>query len=117
MRDGNRKTGFIPPPVEYRTPNIATMPPLSSWAAVGQFFGGFFGGAAASALAWFAGWQSELLLQFALGGLAVKFVVGIAFLFVRRRRLIGAGVLVSIALGTMVFGGGLVYWLVTCKFN
>jgi hypothetical protein len=117
-REDEGMRGFIPPPMPFRNrPVRPPSPPLSSWEAVGQFFGGLLGGAVVSAFAWFVGWKSELLLQFALGGLAIKFAVGIAFLFVRGRKLIGAGVLVSIALGIMIVGAGAVYILVTCKFN
>jgi hypothetical protein len=72
-----------------------------------QFLIGALGGAAVSAVAWIAGWKfingNAGVVVFIVPG--VKLVAGITLLCLPRWRGLGAGIMVSIALGFLIFFG------------
>jgi hypothetical protein len=87
-----------------------TPPPLSPLAAVAQFLGGVAGGAGVLALFALPGLHStrNLIRFMPLALLCLNLVIGVGFLLVPRRRLIGAGFLGSLAFCFLVSGAVLI---------
>ena len=108
MIDPNRQTPHQPPPL----PPMARFarPPLPSQPGrvVLLFFLGLGLGVAVSILVWIFGWE-----RFSFEGSTVaiilvpslKLAAGLGLVFTPRWRSLGAGILVSIALGVLIFGG------------
>ncbi|MDB5291812.1 MAG: hypothetical protein JWL69_3053 [Phycisphaerales bacterium] len=100
-------SGNRPTPLEYRTAGAARSPEerRKIWR---RFFGGLILGTLVSAVIWVAGFDRLVnhgsgLALFLVPG--VKFGAGITALCMRGWRSFGAGILVSIALGFLIFFG------------
>ena len=111
MTNPNAQSPNQPPPVPPMRNRVPT--PSRPGRKVLLFFVGLVVGACVSALIWIAGWQH---LKIDGGSFAVAIVVvpilklgiGLFLVFVPRWRTLGAGILVSIALGALMFGGMLI---------
>jgi hypothetical protein len=91
---------------DYSTPR-AGPPPVPPGRIILQFFAGLLGGGAISAVVWILGFNAVtgpgnggLLLLIVPG---VKLAIGITFLCIRGWRMLGGGILLSIALGFLIF--------------
>ncbi|HZK81463.1 MAG TPA: hypothetical protein VFC46_10360 [Humisphaera sp.] len=84
------------------------LPPPSAGKTLLWFFVGLIAGTALSAIVWVGGFKS-MDSTFASGAIliipAVKLTTGIIFLCRRGWRSLGAGILVSLALGFLIFFG------------
>jgi hypothetical protein len=94
-------------PLSYQSAGSAPGVHTSHWSVLARFFAGLILGAVVSAIIWFAGWN---LLDKGNGSILLivpgaKLVVGIVFICIRGWRSFGAGILVSIALGVLIFFG------------
>lgn len=95
--------------LDYQPPFAGTAPPKSNLRFLWLFLAGLIGGSAVSAVAWIGGWESmnndsqlQVLVWIIPG---TKIIVGTLFCCIRGWRGLGAGLLVSIALGFLIFFG------------
>ncbi|HET6249776.1 MAG TPA: hypothetical protein VFE47_18950 [Tepidisphaeraceae bacterium] len=104
----------VPPaPLGYQNGPIPAIPrtTYSARDTLIRFFAGLLLGAAVSAILWVGGWKyvttgySGLLILIVP---AIKLIAGITLVCIRRWRAFGAGILVSIALGVLIFFGACV---------
>jgi hypothetical protein len=102
-----------PIPLDYRNRKLPNRPSGSGWSTAAKFFAGFVSGCLISGVVWPLGWHYITEGQGGWLGYAVpvvKISAAIAFLSTRDWRAAGAGVLVSLAVGFMIFFG-------TCAAN
>src|SRR5829696_8392097 len=94
-----------PPRLEYQSPGYRRPPRPPDRYAVAKFLGGFGGGIVVSAVTWPLLFRSQTRLpEVAIYIVpAFKIIVGLGYLFVPRWRLVGGGVLASLAVGALIF--------------
>lgn len=105
------ESNHIPPPLPPRAPNFqppGAIQPTPPGRNVLWFFIGLIAGTVLSAIVWIFGFRS-LDSTFASGAIfvmpALKLATGITCLCLRGWRSLGAGILVSLALGFLIFFG------------
>ena len=101
----------FPPPLP-RQPMTPPIPAPDAARSVLMFFLGMFGGVGLSLLTWWIFFQAkggfQALLMVILGLVAVKVTAGVMLSMRQRQRMLGAGLLVSLAVGFLIFAGGFV---------
>lgn len=98
---------IIPPPLTYQQPYYAPLRPPTRY-PVAKFLGGMGAGTLLSALIWpltFSASNGEALVTIIIGVLLLKLAGGITFLCLRPYRMLGGGILTSVALGFLIFFG------------